>query len=99
MLLVGIAFSLWDCIAIFMNFTAGAELLLVNAIFGLILLIILLILVLDLVDIKIPYTWWVVLTIAFVIYTWVSPSAAGFPVVGFGGTLLMIGWILILFAF
>ncbi|MEE9378919.1 MAG: hypothetical protein V3V33_12885 [Candidatus Lokiarchaeia archaeon] len=99
MALVGIAFSIWDCIAIFIGFTAGNEILIVNAVFGLILAIILLILVLDLVDIKIPYTWWVVLTIAFVIWTWVSPFAAGYPVTGFGGTILMLAWILILFAF
>ncbi|MCK4779975.1 MAG: hypothetical protein KAT57_07305 [Candidatus Lokiarchaeota archaeon] len=99
MALVGIAFSIWDCIAIFIGFTAGNEILIVNAVFGLILAIILLILVLDLVDIKIPYTWWVVLTIAFVIWTWVSPFAAGLIVTGFGGTILMIAWILILFAF
>ena len=99
MALVGIAFSIWDCIAIFIGFTAGNEILIVNAVFGLILAIILLILVLDLVDIKIPYTWWVVLTIAFVIWTWVSPFAGGLALTGFGGTILMIAWILILFAF
>ncbi len=98
MLLFGIAFALWDCVAIFIGFTAGAEIILVNAIFGLILAIILLILVLDLVDIKIPFGWWSVLIIAFVIYTFVSPFAAGYPVLGFGGIILMIGWLLMLLA-
>lgn len=98
-LLFGIAFAVWDCVSIFIGFTPGAEVILVNAIFGLILAIILLILVLDLVDIKIPYNWWTVLTIAFVIYTWVSPFVIGtFPVLGFGGIILMIGWVLILLA-
>jgi hypothetical protein len=97
-LLFGIAFSLWDCVSIFIGYAPGAEIALVNAIFGLILVIILLILLLDLVDIKIPFTWWIVLTIAFVIFTWVSPFASGYPVVGFGGTILMIGWLLIILA-
>jgi len=99
MALVGIAFSIWDCTIIFLDFTAGNEILVVNAVFGLILAIILLILVLDLVDIKIPYTWWVFLTIAFVIFTWVSPNAIGYAFGGFGGYILMIAWVLILFAF
>ncbi len=98
MALVGIAFSIWDCITIFLN-TAATDIMIVNAVFGLILAIVLLILVLDLVDIKIPYTWWVFLTIAFVIWYWVSPNATGFAFTGFGGTLLMIAWVLILFAF
>lgn len=97
MLLFGIAFTIWDCVAIFL-IPVFVPILIVNAVFGLILAIILLILVLDLVDIKIPYTWWVVLLIAFVIYNWVMPFAGGYPVTGFSGTILMIGWVLILFA-
>ncbi|MHA2390738.1 MAG: hypothetical protein ACXAEX_02115 [Promethearchaeota archaeon] len=96
-MLFGIAFSIWDCITIFLITPINA-LWVVNAVFGLILLVILIILVFDFVDIKIPYTWWVILTIAFVIFTWVSPFAAGFPVIGFGGRVLMIAWVLILFA-
>jgi hypothetical protein len=100
-LLFGIAFGIWDCVAIFIGYTAGAEIFLVNAIFGLILAIILLILVLDLVDIKIPFTWWVVLIIAFVLFYWITPGAiilSTYPVVGFGGIVLMIGWLLLLIA-
>ncbi|MFX1455262.1 MAG: hypothetical protein ACFFDB_07780 [Promethearchaeota archaeon] len=97
-LLFGIAFAIWDCITIFIGFVPGLEVPLINAIFGLIIAIVLLILVLDLVDIKIPYAWWVVLTIAFVIYTFVSPFAGGYPVTGFGGIILMIGWLLMLLA-
>ena len=96
----GILFGIWDCIVIFMNFVAGAELPLVNAIFGLIILIILFILVFNLFDIKIPYKCWVVLIIAFVIYTFVQPWAislnavgTGYPVVGNGGIILMIGFV------
>ncbi|MFX0003616.1 MAG: hypothetical protein ACFE9C_08720 [Candidatus Hodarchaeota archaeon] len=96
----GILFGIWDCIVIFINFVPGAELYLVNAIFGLIILIILLILVFDLFDIKIPYKCWVVLIIAFVIYTFVQPWAillngigTQYPVVGFGGMILMIGFV------
>ena len=100
-LLFGIAFAIWDCVATFIGFAPGAEIFLVNAIFGLILAIILLILVLDLVDIKIPFNWWVVLTIAFVIFYWITPGAvllSTYPVAGFGGIILMIGWLLMLLA-
>ncbi|MFX1390986.1 MAG: hypothetical protein ACFE9Z_13055 [Promethearchaeota archaeon] len=99
MVFFGILFGIWDCIVVFIGYIAGAEILLVNAIFGLIILIVLLILVFDLFDIKIPYKCWVVLIIAFVIYTWVSPSAVllniltGYPVVGLGGLILMIGFV------
>ena len=95
--LLGIAFTIFDCIVIFMNYTVALPI--VNAVFGLILVIILLILMLDLVDIKIPFNWWVFLTIAFVVFTWVSPMALGaYPASGWGGLFLMIAWILVLFA-
>ena len=97
--LLGIALTIWDCVSIFLH--APTDIAVVHAVFGIILAIILLILVLDLVDIKIPFTWWVFLTIAFVIFTWVSPTARlmnilvdDLPVVGWAGTFLMIAWVL-----
>lgn len=97
--LLGIALTIWDCVAIFLH--APTDIAFVHAVFGIILAIILLILVLDLVDIKIQFTWWVFLTIAFVIFTWVSPTARlmnilvdDLPVVGWAGTFLMIAWVL-----
>lgn len=95
--LIGIGLTIFDCIVIFI--TAPITIAIVHAVFGLILAIILLILMLDLVDIKIPFNWWVLLTIAFVIFTWVSPLALGaYPASGWGGLFLMIAWILVLFA-
>ncbi|MBY9004800.1 MAG: hypothetical protein KGD73_12565 [Candidatus Lokiarchaeota archaeon] len=58
----------------------------VGIIFGIILLLTLF----DKVDIKVPYAWWVVLIIGFVIFTWVSTVS---------GTIIMVGFILILMAF
>ena len=95
MLLVGIALSVYDSVMCFIVGEAGIG----PGIIGLIFAIILLILVLELVDIKIPFEWWTVLTVAFVIFTWVSPLATGYIFGGFGGYILMIAWILILFAF
>jgi hypothetical protein len=101
--LFGIGFTIWDCIVILMQSAAATAIAIVNAVFGIILAIVLLILVLDLIDIKIPFTWWVLLTIAFVIWTFVSPFAVFinvlttyYPVVGWGGLFLMISFVLTL---
>jgi len=95
--LFGIALTIFDCIVIFMSYTTALPI--VHAVFGLILAVILLIIMLDLVDIKIPFNWWVFLPIAFVIFVWVSPMAlAAYPAAGWGGLFLMIAWILVLFA-
>ncbi|MFW9970036.1 MAG: hypothetical protein ACFFDF_07525 [Candidatus Odinarchaeota archaeon] len=93
MVFFGVLFGIWDCITIFIGYTAGGELGLVNGIFGLILMIILLILVFNFFDIKIPYIWWVLLIIAFVMYTFVDIYAGGYPVTGFSGTILMIAFV------
>ncbi len=60
------------------------------AIVGIIFGIILLLTLFDKIDIKIPYSWWVVLIIGFVIFTWVS---------GVSGTIIMVAFILLLMAF
>ena len=93
MVFFGILFGIWDCITIFIGYAPGGELGLVNGIFGLILMIILLILLFDFFDIKIPYNWWVLLIIAFVMYTFVADLAGGFPVTGLSGMILMIAWV------
>jgi hypothetical protein len=92
MVFFGVLFGIWDCVTIFMNPVASA-IAIVNGVFGLILMIILLILVFDFFDIKIPYKWWVLLIIAFVMYTFVQGYAGGYPVTGFSGTLLMIAFV------
>ncbi len=94
--LVGIGFSIYEC---FILFLSGGAINIVNGVFGLILLIILLLIIFDVVDFKVlDYSWWLVLLIGFVIFTWVSPFAAGFPVVGYGGTIILMAFLLILLA-
>jgi hypothetical protein len=94
-LLVGIGFSIYEC---FMLFLYGNALFIVNGVFGLILLVLLIIVLFDLVDLKvINYVWWVVLLIGFVIFMWVSPYATGI-VTGFGGTLILIAFVLMVLA-
>ena len=61
-----------------------------RAVVGIIFAIILLLTLYDKIDIKIPYAWWVVLLIGFVIFTWVAPIS---------GTIIMVAFILILMAF
>lgn len=97
MVFFGVLFGIWDCITIFIGYAPGGELGLVNGIFGLILMIILLILVFDFFDIRIPYKWWVLLIIAFVMYTFVDGYAGGFPVTGFSGMILMIAFVCVIY--
>ncbi|MFX1241322.1 MAG: hypothetical protein ACFFA7_08755 [Promethearchaeota archaeon] len=91
MVFFGVLFGFWDCVSIFLTSAVPIEI--VNAVFGLILMVILLILIFDFVDIKIPYKWWVLLIIAFVMYTFVAGYAGGYPVTGFSGMLLMIAFV------
>lgn len=60
------------------------------AIVGIIFAVVLLLILFDKIDIKIPYSWWVVLIIGFVIFTWVSSVS---------GTIIMVAFILLLMAF
>jgi hypothetical protein len=60
------------------------------AIVGIIFAIILLLTLYDKIDIKIPYSWWVVLIIGFVIFTWVSYVS---------GTIIMVAFILLLMVY
>ena len=96
-LLIGIGFSVYDC---FLLFLSGNALRIVNGVFGLILLILLIIVLFDFVDLKvINYSWWVVLLIGFVIFIWISPFAVGFiGLAGFGGTLILIAFVLMVLA-
>ncbi|TFG18146.1 MAG: hypothetical protein EU531_01110 [Promethearchaeota archaeon] len=96
MVLVGIGFSIYECFVLFLS---GSAIAIVNGVFGLILLILLIIVLFDLVDLKVlDYSWWFLLLVGFVIFTWVSPFAFGFPVVGNGGTLILIGFLMMLLA-
>ena len=60
------------------------------AIVGIIFAIVLLLTLYDKIDIKIPYSWWVVLIIGFVVFSWVS---------GVSGTIIMVAFILLLMAY
>ncbi|MFX0056814.1 MAG: hypothetical protein ACFE85_02605 [Candidatus Hodarchaeota archaeon] len=94
-LLVGIGFSIYECFDLFIS---GGAIPILNGVFGLILLIILLLILFDVVDFKvIDYSWWLVLLIGFVIFIWVSPLATG-VLTGFGGTLILIAFVLIMLA-
>jgi len=93
--IVGAGFGIYECFVLFMS---GGAINILNGIFGLILLVILLLIIFDVVDFKvIDYSWWVVLIIGFVIFTWVSPFAAG-VVTGYGGTIILIAFLLIILA-
>ncbi len=97
--IVGAGFAGYECVILMLS---GYTLYIVNAVFGLILIIILLLLIFEVVDFKIfNYSWWVVLLIGFVIFTWISPYAAlsSYPVVGYGGMIILIAFILIIMAF
>ena len=89
--IVGAGFTLYECINIFILYGFVGAAAIINPIFGIIVAVILLIITLDLYDIKIPYNWWVVLTIGFVVFTWVSPLYAGIA-----GTIIMISFILMI---
>lgn len=88
--IVGAGFTLYECINIFILYAPSAATI-INPIFGIIVAVILIIITLDLYDIKIPFNWWVVLTIGFIVFTWVSPLYAGIA-----GTVIMISFILII---
>ncbi|HDZ17028.1 hypothetical protein LCGC14_1122180 [marine sediment metagenome] len=91
--IVGAGFAIYEAINIFILFP-GNTVNILNAVIGIIAALILIIIVLDLIDIKIPYEWWVVLTLGFIIFTWVSPLFAGI-----GGIVIMISFILLILGY
>ena len=85
--LIGAGWLIFESILYIMS---GNISLIGRAVVGIIFAIILLLTLYDKIDIKIPYAWWVVLLIGFVIFTWVTPIS---------GTIIMVAFILILMAF
>ena len=79
--LVGACYVIYESIMFILG--SSYAIAIVGIIFGIILLLTLF----DKVDIKVPFTWWVVLIIGFVIFTWVS---------GVSGTIIMVAFILLL---
>jgi hypothetical protein len=98
--ILAILLTIYDCVA--MLIINSDEIFLISAIFGIILAVILLIVVLGFINIRIPYTWWVVLAFAFVIYIWVVPGLVAaweslfVPFTGFGGLFLLIAVLLMI---
>jgi hypothetical protein len=66
----------------------------VTGIFGIIFAVIILLSLQTQVDVKIPFVWWIILICGFVIFTWVSPLY-----LGVAGTVILVGFILILMAY
>jgi len=85
--LIGSGIAIYQAIMVFLG---GASIQIVNAIFAIIFALILILSLWNKVDIKIPFTWWVVLIGGFVIFTWLST---------FSGTVIMVGFILLLMAY
>jgi general stress protein CsbA len=85
--LIGACWLIYESI---MYILGGSVILMASAIVGIIFAIVLLLTLYDKIDIKIPYSWWVVLIIGFVIFTWIS---------GVSGTIIMVAFILLLMAF
>ncbi|MFX0075184.1 MAG: hypothetical protein ACFE96_07065 [Candidatus Hermodarchaeota archaeon] len=85
--LIGAGWLIYECIMFILSMNVVS---IVLAITGIILAIILILTLYDKIDIKIPYSWWVVLIIGFVIFTWITPVS---------GTIIMVAFILILMAY
>ena len=85
--LIGVCWLIYESI---MFILSGNITLIARAIVGIIFAIVLLLTLFDKIDIKIPYSWWVVLIIGFVIFTWVTPVS---------GTIIMVAFILLLMAY
>lgn len=81
--LIGACYAIYEAIMDMLGGNIGAAI--VALIFAIVL-----ILTMTNIDIKIPYTWWVVLIIGFVIFTWAYTVS---------GTIIMVAFILILMAF
>ncbi len=85
--LIGACYLIYESI---MFILGGSVISITQAIIGIILAIILLLTLYDKIDIKIPYAWWVVLIIGFVIFSWITPIS---------GTIIMVAFILLLMAY
>jgi hypothetical protein len=105
--LLGIGFGLYDCILVFNYWsnpggsTRSGEYF-TYAFFGLIALVVLLLTMQNWFDIRIPFTWWGLLTVGLLLFSMVSPIATfhaydeELAVGGFGGVFLLIAFILYL---
>ena len=104
--LFGAAFAIWDCILVFgfwsrpgFSETRSGEYF-TYAFFGLLAIIIMLLAYQDWFDIRIPFSWWGLLTVAFFFFVVISPIANIHGInedrsyAGFGGVILLIAFAL-----
>ena len=82
--LIGACYAIYESIMLFLSGSIAL------AIVGIVFAIVLILTLPAKIDIKIPYAWWVVLIIGFVIFTYVANVS---------GTIIMVAFILILMAF
>jgi len=82
--LIGALYLIYESVMLFLS--ASIALSIVGFVFALLLILTLQ----NNIDIKVPFAWWVVLIIGFVVFTWVTPIS---------GTIIMVAFILILMAF
>ncbi|MFW9942601.1 MAG: hypothetical protein ACFFFT_16295 [Candidatus Thorarchaeota archaeon] len=103
--LVGAGFAIYDCILVFGYYADdayGADdgQFFTFGFFGLIAVIVLLLTIQDWVDIRIPFTWWGLFAVGFIIMFMVFPYAnwygryEDYAVAGFGGVILLIAFLL-----
>lgn len=85
--LIGACYLIYESVMLFLSLSSISIAL---SIVGFVFAIILILTLQDKIDIKVPYAWWVVLIIGFVVFTWVTPVS---------GTIIMVAFILILMAF
>jgi len=85
--LIGACYLIYESVLLFLS---GSPTSIALSIVGFVFAIVLILTLQDKIDVKIPYAWWVVLIIGFVVFTWVTPVS---------GTIIMVAFILILMAF
>ena len=85
--LIGVCYLIFESVMLFLS---GSTTSIALSIVGFVFAIILILTLQNKIDVGVPYAWWVVLIIGFVVFTWVTPVS---------GTIIMVAFILILMAF
>jgi len=86
--LFGVVYTVIEIIILFLSPTIQNV---YHGIIGIIFIVILLLSMQKKVNLKVPYEWWVVLIIGFVLFSWILSGA--------GGTIILISFILMLLAY
>ncbi len=82
--------SIWSIIVAFGMLSSGDVLTIITGVVGLTCAVLLLLSLFPKLSSKIPYAWWFILILGFIIFTWIDII---------GGTIIMVGWILFLMAY